>query len=74
MSDFSADIKLDLESQEKASEVLQAILKEDVSTESILYQFTTEGQYLLVNIKTNSSENLRLAINIIYPIVGQFLN
>ena len=74
MSDFSADLKLDLESQEKASEVLQAILKEDVSTESILYQFATEGQYLLVNIKTNSSENLRQAINIIYPIVGQFLN
>ncbi|EAY02129.1 hypothetical protein TVAG_372750 [Trichomonas vaginalis G3] len=71
---FSANFKYPLQSEEKIAEAL-SLLNEKVKPEGGKYDFnfSSENTTLLIKITATSSENLRIAINLVFPIIEQVI-
>ncbi|OHT09937.1 hypothetical protein TRFO_21027 [Tritrichomonas foetus] len=69
--EFSASLKYDLASQDKANEALQTVTSENLSNTNFEVQFSVDGQFLLASIKAKSSELLQEGLNAVYPVIDK---
>lgn len=71
MSEFTANLKYDLQTPEKAEEALKTVSSEIPSSPNFTLNFTQEEQYLLVAVTAESSAFLQEGLNAVYPIVAK---
>ena len=68
---FTANLKYDLASQEKAEEALKVAEAEKPSNPNFEVKFSTNDQFLLVDISSTSSTLLQEGLNSVYPIIDK---
>lgn len=74
MGDFSANLKYDFVTGEKAEEALKTASSENIVCSNYSINFSTEGQYLLVSISATSSALLQDGLNAVYPIIEKLFS
>lgn len=73
MSEFTANLKYDLQTPEKVEEALKAVSTEISSSPNFSLDFSQEEKYLLVAISAKSSALLQEGLNAVYPFVEKYV-
>lgn len=71
---FSANFCYPLQSEDKVTEAMK-MLEEQAKNEEgkFNFEFKVEGTKILANVNAASSENLRIAINYIFPVMEKVI-
>ena len=73
MGEFSANLRYDLQTPEKANEALKVVTSEPPLSANFTLNFSVDGKYLLAEITAKSSVLLQEGLNATYPLIEKVI-